>query len=133
MAAHDDSGHESVETLLALQRQWHTALARRLEEYVDAVPPDRAADAARAAFKDTIREHLAVRLVLDEFAAHPALALPRRWEHIMIADAAGLTPAFNRNRDAAYAGASLVADLHPDPDEHQRGGREHEGEQPGAL
>jgi hypothetical protein len=74
-----------------------------------------------------------VRLVLDEFADHPALALPRRWEHTMIVDAAGLTPAFNQNRDAASAGASLIADLHPDPDKHQRGGREHEGEQPGAL
>jgi hypothetical protein len=133
MAAHDDSGHESVETLLELQRQWHTALAKRLEEYVDAVPPERAPDAVRAAYKDTVAEHLAVRLVLDEFADHPALALPRRWEHTMVADAAGLTPAFNRNRDAASAGGSLVADLHPDPDEHPRGGRKHEGGQPGAL
>jgi hypothetical protein len=133
MAAHDDSGHESAETLLELQRQWHTALARRLEEYVDAVPPERAGDAARAAFKDTVREHLAVRLVLDEFADHPALALPRRWEHTMIADAAGLTQTFNRSRDAASAGASLVADLRPDPDEHQRVVRKHEGEQPGTL
>jgi hypothetical protein len=132
MAAHDDRGHESVETLMELQRQWHTALAGRLEEYVDAAPPDRAADAVRAAYKDTVRELLAVRLVLDEFAHHPALALPRRWEHTMLADAAGLTPAFNRNREAASAGASLVADLHPDTDEHQRGARKHEGEQPGG-
>lgn len=133
MAAHDDSGHESVETLLELQRQWHAALAKRLEEYADAVPPERAQDAARAAYKDTVTEHLAVRLVLDEFADHPALALPRRWEHIMIADSAGLAPGSHRSRDAAAAGASLVADLHPDPDERQRGGRMREGEHPGAL
>jgi hypothetical protein len=133
MAAHDDSGHESAEALLELQRQWHTALTRRLEEYVDTVPPDRAAEAVRAAFRDTVKEHLAVRLVLDEFADHPALALPRRWEHTMIADAAGLSPAFNRSRDAASAGESLVADLRPHPGEHQRSGRKHEGEQPGDL
>jgi hypothetical protein len=130
MAAHDDTGHESVETLLELQRQWHTALASRLEEYVNAVPPERAQEAVRSAFSETVGEHLAVRLVLDEFADHPALALPRRWEHTMIADAAGLSSDSHRNRDTASAGAMLVADLHPDPVLHQRGGRQRHSRQP---
>jgi hypothetical protein len=133
MAAHDESGHESVATLLELQRQWHSALAKRLEVYVDTVPPERAADAVRAAYRDTVTEHLAVRLVLDEFNDHPALALPRRWELAMLADTAGLGAQTTRNRDAAAAGARLVADLRPEPEQHHRGGRPHGEDPPGPT
>lgn len=123
MAAQKDSGTESVETLLALQAQWHDALAARIEEYAAAAPPGQEAEAVRAAYRETVREHLAARIVLDEFAHHPALALPRRWENVMIAEAAQLREGFNRVRDAATAGAMLVADLHPDPAERNGGRR----------
>jgi DNA repair protein RadC len=123
MAARGDNGTESVDTLLALQAQWHDALAGRLEEYAGAAEPGGEAEAVRAAYRDTVREHLAARIVLDEFAKHPVLALPRRWEHVMLADAAHLREGFTRARDAAAAGAMLVADLHPDPAEHHSGHR----------
>jgi hypothetical protein len=115
MAAQDDMGQESITTLLDLQRRWHALLADRLEEYVDAALPGEEAEATRAAYRDTVQAHLALRLVLEEFATHPALALPRRWEHIMLANAAGVSGPFSRNRDAAAAGAMLVADLRPQP------------------
>jgi hypothetical protein len=113
MAAHGDIGNESIEILLRLQQRWHAALAERVERYVEVAAPGDDQEAVRAAFRDTARAHLALRLVLDEFAYHPALALPRRWEHIMLADAAGVRGPYSRNRDAAAAGAMLVADLHP--------------------
>lgn len=113
MTRHGDIGQESIETLLELQQRWHAALADKVEEYVAAAPSGHAQEAVRAAFRDTAEENLALRVVLDEFAHHPALALPRRWEHIMLADAAGIRGPFSRNRDAAAAGAMLVADLHP--------------------
>ncbi len=115
MAEHDDMGTESIETLLDLQRRWHSLLADRLDEYLLVAAPGEEREATRAAYRATVEEHLALRLVLEEFAPHPALALPRRWEHIMIADAARLTEPFNRTRDAAAAGAMLVADLRPEP------------------
>lgn len=113
MTRHRDIGQESIETLLELQQRWHAALAERLDEYVAAASHGAQQEAARAAYRDTAEEHLALRVVLDEFGHHPALALPRRWEHIMIADAAGVRGPFSRNRDAAAAGAMLVSDLHP--------------------
>lgn len=115
MAVQDDMGQESITTLLDLQRRWHAVLADRLEEYVGAAPPGGEHEATRAAYRDTVQAHLALRLVLEEFANHPALALPRRWEHIMLADAAGISGPFTRNRDAAAAGAMLVGDLRPEP------------------
>lgn len=115
MAVQDDMGQESITTLLDLQRRWHAVLADRLEEYVAVAPPGGEREATRAAYRDTVQAHLALRLVLEEFANHPALALPRRWEHIMLADAAGLSGPFTRNRDAAAAGAMLVGDLRPEP------------------
>ena len=115
MTAHDDMGQESISTLLDLQRRWHALLADRLEQYVDGAAPGQEREATRAAFHDTVQAHLALRLILEEFAHHPALALPRRWEHIMLADAAGISGPFSRNRDAAAAGAMLVADLRPEP------------------
>lgn len=115
MDVHDDMGQESITTLLDLQRRWHTVLADRVEEYVGSAPPGEQREATRAAYRDTVQAHLALRLVLEEFTRHPALALPRRWEHIMLADAAGISGPFSRNRDAAAAGAMLVADLRPEP------------------
>lgn len=115
MAVQDDMGQESITTLLDLQRRWHAVLADRLEEYVGTAPPGGEGEATRAAYRDTVQAHLALRLVLEEFANHPALALPRRWEHIMLADAAGISGPFSRNRDAAAAGAMLVGDLRPEP------------------
>lgn len=115
MDVHDDMGQESITTLLDLQRRWHTVLADRVEEYVGSAPPGEQREATRAAYRDTVQAHLALRLVLEEFTHHPALALPRRWEHIMLADAAGISGPFSRNRDAAAAGAMLVADLRPEP------------------
>lgn len=115
MAVQDDMGQESITTLLDLQRRWHAVLADRLEEYVGAAPAGGEREATRAAYRDTVQAHLALRLVLEEFATHPALALPRRWEHIMLADAAGISGPFTRNRDAAAAGAMLVGDLRPEP------------------
>jgi hypothetical protein len=115
MAEHDDMGNESIETLLELQRRWHSLLAERLEEYLLVASPGEEREATRAAYRATVEDHQALRLVLEEFAAHPALALPRRWEHIMIADAAGISGPFSRTRDAAAAGAMLVADLRPEP------------------
>ncbi len=119
MTRHSDIGQESIETLLELQQRWHAALADKVEEYVASTPAGHEQEAVRAAFRDTAEENLALRVVLDEFAHHPALALPRRWEHIMLADAAGVRGPFSRNRDAAAAGAMLVSDLHPAP-LHQR-------------
>lgn len=113
MARHVDIGQESIETLLELQQRWHAALAVKLEEYVGSASAGARQEAARAAYRDTTEENLALRVVLDEFGHHPALALPRRWEHIMLADAAGVRGPFSRNRDAAAAGAMLVSDLHP--------------------
>jgi hypothetical protein len=115
MAVQDDMGQESITTLLDLQRRWHAVLADRLEEYVATAPAGGEREATRAAYRDTVQAHLALRLVLEEFANHPALALPRRWEHIMLADAAGISGPFTRNRDAAAAGAMLVGDLRPEP------------------
>ena len=115
MDVHDDMGQESITTLLDLQRRWHTVLADRVEEYVESAPPGEEREATRAAYRDTVQAHLALRLVLEEFTHHPALALPRRWEYIMLADAAGISGPFSRNRDAAAAGAMLVADLRPEP------------------
>jgi hypothetical protein len=113
MARHVDIGQESIETLLELQQRWHAALAEKLEDYVAASSAGAKQEAARAAYRDATEENLALRVVLDEFGQHPALALPRRWEHIMLADAAGVRGPFSRNRDAAAAGAMLVSDLHP--------------------
>src|SRR5512134_4032488 len=90
MAEHGDIGHESIQTLLELQHRWHAALSDRVEEYVEAAASDEKQEAVRAAYRNTASEHRALRVVLDEFAHHPALALPRRWEHIMLADAAGV-------------------------------------------
>lgn len=115
MAVQDDMGQESITTLLDLQRRWHAVLADRLEEYVGVALPGGEREATRAAYRDTVQAHLALRLVLEEFATHPALALPRRWEHIMLADAAGISGPFTRNRDAAAAGAMLVGDLRHEP------------------
>lgn len=120
MDVHDDMGQESITMLLDLQRRWHSVLADRVEEYVGAAPPGEEREATRAAYRDTVQAHRALRLVLEEFANHPALALPRRWEHIMLADAAGISGPFSRNRDAAAAGAMLVADLRPEPPHLQR-------------
>jgi len=115
MDVHDDMGQESITTLLDLQRRWHAVLADRVEEYVGSASPGGEREATRTAYRDTVQAHQALRLVLEEFANHPALALPRRWEHIMLADAAGISGPFSRNRDAAAAGAMLVADLRPEP------------------
>ena len=115
MDVHDDMGQESITTLLDLQRRWHAVLADRVEEYVGSASPGEEREATRTAYRDTVQAHLALRLVLEEFANHPALALPRRWEHIMLADAAGISGPFSRNRDAAAAGAMLVADLRLEP------------------
>lgn len=115
MAEHGYIGHESIQTLLELQHRWHAALSDRVEEYVEAAASGEKQEAVRAAYRNTASEHRALRVVLDEFAHHPALALPRRWEHIMLADAAGVRGPFSRNRDAAAAGAMLVSDLREAP------------------
>lgn len=123
MASHDDTGQEGVETLLQLQHRWHAALAERLERYVTTAVAGQKQAAARAAFRDTTEENLALRLLLDEYAHHPVLAVPRRWEHIMLADAAGIRGPSGRERDLAAAGAMLVADLRPGGSTVRHGGR----------
>ena len=74
-----------------VQRRWHTAIAARVDAVLESDPGDRAA-AVRAAWEDLARVDPASRIVLDAYAAHPALQHGER-QHGRLLAAALRSPA----------------------------------------